>query len=70
MQIVAKTWEVVAEAVRQRCDELCCQVKGAMRWRSKRAETEVEELHRTHAGRIVQQADQDVSIDGEKIHLG
>jgi hypothetical protein len=70
VQIVAKTWETVAETVRQRFDELCCQVKGVMRWRSKRAETEVEELHRTHAGRIVQQADKDVSIDGEKIHLG
>lgn len=70
VQIVAKTWEVVAETARQRFDELCGQVKGVMRWRSKRAETEVEDVHRTHAGRIVQHADQDVSIDGQKIHLG
>jgi hypothetical protein len=70
VQVVAKTWEAVVDTVLQRFDELCCQVKGVMRWRSKRAETEVEELHRTHAGRIVQQADKDVSIDGEKIHLG
>lgn len=70
VQIVAKTLEHVAETARQRFDELCSQVKGVMRWRSKRSETEVEETHRTHAGRIVQHADQDVSIDGDKIHLG
>lgn len=70
VQVIAKTFEQVAETARQRFDELCCQVKGVMRWRSKRAETEVEEVHRTHAGRIVQHADKDVSIDGEKIHLG
>ena len=70
VQIVGKTWEVVAETVRHRFGELCCQVKEVMRWRSKRAETEVEDVHRTQAGRIVQRADKDVSIDGEKIHLG
>jgi hypothetical protein len=70
VQIFAKTWETVAGTVRQRFDELCCQVKGVLRTRAKRAETEVEDVHHTHAGRIVQHADKDVSIDGEKIHLG
>ncbi|MBL8736754.1 MAG: DUF3540 domain-containing protein [Planctomycetes bacterium] len=70
VQIVAKTWETVAETVRQRFGELCCQVKGVLRTRAKRSETEVEDVHHTHAGRIVQHADKDVSIDGEKIHLG
>lgn len=70
VSVVAKTFEQIAENVRQRFDELCCQVKGVMRWRSKRSETDVEETCRTHADRIVQQADKDVSIDGEKIHLG
>lgn len=70
VQIVAKAWETVAGTVRQRFDELCGQVKGVMRWRAGRAETEVDDVHRTSAGRIVQHAQKDVSIDGEKIHLG
>lgn len=70
VQVIAKTFEQVADSVRQRFDEFCCQVKGVMRWRSKRSETDVEETCHTHAERIVQLADKDVSIDGEKIHLG
>jgi hypothetical protein len=70
VQIAAKTWDAVAETVRQRFHEFRCQVRGVLRWRAARAETDVDEVHRTTAKRIVQRAKEDVSIDGEKIHLG
>lgn len=70
VQVIAKTFDTVVDSVKQRCKELFVQVAGTARTRAKRSETEVEEVHRTQAGRIVQRADKDVSIDGEKIHLG
>lgn len=70
VQVIAKTFDTVVDSVKQRCKELFVQVAGTARTKAKRSETEVEEVCRTQAGRIVQRADQDVSIDGEKIHLG
>jgi hypothetical protein len=70
VQVVAKAFESAVDSLRQRCKEMFVQVAGTFRTRAGRAETAVDEVHRTTAKRIVQRAEQDVSIDGEKIHLG
>lgn len=69
-RLVADTFDAVLGAVRQRCSEFLCHVTGALRWRARRADTDVDEVHRTRAGRIVQQAEGEVQIDGSKINLG
>ncbi|MFO1078564.1 MAG: DUF3540 domain-containing protein [Planctomycetota bacterium] len=70
VRVVAKAFEAVVDAIRQRCKEASTVVAGVLRTKAGRAETEVEDVCRTQAGRIVQHAQNDVSIDGEKIHLG
>src|SRR5712671_4666305 len=69
VQVIAKAFDSVVDSLKQRCKELFVQVAGTARTKCKRSETAVEETHRTTAGRIVQRAEQDVSIDGDKIHL-
>jgi hypothetical protein len=70
MRFVADKWDAVFGAVRQRCSEFLCHVRGVVRWHARRAETTVDEVHRTQAGRIVQRAEGEVQIDGSKINLG
>ncbi len=70
IRFVADKWDAVLGSVQQRCKELWSQVTGVARLRSKRREVRVEETDRVRAGRIVRQAQRDVQIDGEKIHLG
>ena len=70
VQIVAKAFEAVVDTLKQRCKDLFVTVADTFRTHSRRQETEVDETQRTTAGRIVQRAQQDVTIDGEKIHLG
>jgi hypothetical protein len=69
-RLVADTWDAVLGSVRQRCSEFLCQVRGVLRLSARRAETTVDDVHRTRAGRIVQQAEGEVQIDGRKINLG
>jgi hypothetical protein len=70
VRVVAKAFEAVVDTLKQRCKDLFVTVTDTFRTRSKRVEHHADEVHRTTAGRIVQRAEQDVSIDGEKIHLG
>lgn len=70
VRLIADKWDAIVGVIRQRCDDLLCQVRGVARWRAKRSETRVDDVHRTQAGRIVQQAEGDVLIDGRKINLG
>lgn len=70
VQLAAQTLDVVARRVRQRFGELRCMVRGVLRTRAGRAETDIEGTSRTRADRIVQLAQRDVTVDGEKIHLG
>lgn len=70
LRCVADAWDAVCGTVRQRCSEFLCHVRGVVRWRARRSETTVEDVHRTRAGRIEQQAEGEVQIDGRKINLG
>lgn len=70
LRTIADKWDGAFGAVRQRCTEFLCHVRGALRWRARRHETAVDEVHRIRAGRISHEAEGEVQIDGRKINLG
>lgn len=70
VRVVANKLELAARSVFERFTEATRWIQGAFQLRAGRVRTRVEESYRLQAGRIVQNAQDDVKIDGEKIHLG
>lgn len=70
VRLVAEKLEVAARSVFERFVEATRWVRGAWQLRAGRMRTRVEETYRLQAGRIVEHAEEDVKIDGQKIHLG
>lgn len=62
--------ELLARSITERFDEACRWVKGLFRTRASRQRIEVLETAHLRAGRIVEQAEEEVKIDGRKIMLG
>lgn len=70
IRMVADTWEMAVDTLRQRCRRLLTQVSEVLRLRGRRVDVAATKSYRLTADRITQRAATDVHIDGEKIHLG
>jgi uncharacterized protein DUF3540 len=70
VKITAGKLEVVARRVLERFSGATRWVKGAWQIRASRVRTDVGGDYQVNAGRIIERADHDVRIDGDKIHLG
>lgn len=68
--IEANKLEVLADSVFERFVSATQWVKGTIHIRAGRIRTRVNASYDVKAERIVQKADRDVKIDGQKIHLG
>lgn len=70
VRVTANRLEVMARSVFERFTEATRWVKEAFQVRAGRLRTRIECDHDLRAGRIIERADADVSIDGTKINLG
>lgn len=70
VKITAGKLEVIARRVFERFTDAVRWVKGAWQLRAGRVRTHVGGDYQVNADRIIQRADQDVRIDGDKVHLG
>lgn len=70
VRVHAGRFELLAKSLFERVAEATRWVKDALQVRAGRVRTRVEGDHDLAAGRILQRAENDVKIDGEKIHLG
>jgi hypothetical protein len=70
VKITAGKLEVVARRVLERFSDATRWVKGAWKIRAGQVRTRVGGDYQINADRIIERADRDVRIDGDKIHLG
>lgn len=70
VKIAAGKLDVVAKRISERFLEATRWVKNAWQIRAGRIRIETEGDYQVKAKRIIERADEDVRIDGEKIHLG
>jgi hypothetical protein len=70
VKITTAKLEMVARRVLERFTDVTRWVKGVWQIRADRIRSRVEGAYQMNAGRIIERADQDVRIDGQKIHLG
>ena len=70
VRITANKLELFARSVLERFTVATRWVREAFHLRAGRVRTTVDAEYRLHAGRLVERAEADVKIDGEKIHLG
>lgn len=68
--IEADRIETLARSVFEKCVDCYRWVKGTLSTRADRTRTIVKGTSALQAGRIVRQAEEDVRIDGSRIHLG
>jgi ABC-type molybdenum transport system ATPase subunit/photorepair protein PhrA len=70
VRITAGKLELVAKRISERFLDATHWVKNSWHIRAGRVRTEVEGNYQVKAKRIIERAEEDVRIDGEKIHLG
>lgn len=70
VKITAGKLELVARRVSECFTEAARIVTGTWRIRAARVHNEIEGEYLVKAGRIIERAEQEVKIDGDKIHLG
>lgn len=70
VRITAGKLDLVAKRISERFLEATRWVKNAWRIRAGQVRTEVEGDYQIKAKRIIERAEEDVRIDGDKIHLG
>jgi hypothetical protein len=70
VQILTAKLAIVAKAVFERFASATRWIKGIFQLRAGRMRTRVKDAYDLAAGRILERADNEVIIDGEKIHLG
>lgn len=70
VKITAGKLELVARRVSECFSEVARIVKGTWRIRAAQVRHDIEGEYLLNAGRITERAEQDVKIDGDKIHLG
>lgn len=70
VKIVSDKLELLAGSMYEKFDTARRWVKGAFQLRAGRVRTTVDGTYRVKAQRIVERAEDDVKIDGRKIHLG
>jgi len=70
VKITAGTLRLVAKRILERFTDATRWVKNTWHLRSGRVRLEAEGDYRVKAKRIIERAEKDVKIDGEKIHLG
>lgn len=70
VRIATEKLELLAESVLERFARATRWVKETLHVRAGRLRTRVEGTHDLGAGRILERAEDDVKIDGRKIHLG
>jgi hypothetical protein len=66
----ASRLELIAKTVTEKFVNAYCWVKELFQFHSGRTRQTVDQDYRVLAGRIVEQAEEDVKIDGKKIQLG
>lgn len=70
ISLAAIDLNLVAKRFNQRFEQAKLWVKGRLEVVAQRMSTKVDHSYRLHAGKIVERAEGDVKIDGQKIHLG
>jgi hypothetical protein len=70
VKITAGNLELVAKRISEHFSDATRWVKNAWKIRAGRVRTEAEADYQVKARRIIERAEEDVRIDGEKIHLG
>jgi hypothetical protein len=70
VRITAGKLELVARRVFERFENAARWVKQTLQVRAGRVRTDVDKEYRVRAGRIIERAHEDVTIDGNKINLG
>jgi hypothetical protein len=70
VKITAGKLELVARRVLERFENAARWVKQTLQLRAGRVRTDVEKEYQVRAGRIIERAREDVTIDGNKINLG
>lgn len=70
VSVSANKLEVTAQRIVERFADAVRWVKGVFQLRAERVRTRVDGVYDLRAERILENAEKDVKIDGEKIHLG